>query len=173
MTPVTPPAGGTQFEFLLGFLTQFDTSKTERLKIVLGNRSSSEPLYRALLRMEDLRTLALSRCINLRFFIHALHPRMSPSGVVVCPKLEELTVEPQQILDIGAIARMAAAREARGAKLNSSSLGSLVLWRLTCWSSRNTFYMWNGVPRLMELTVTAMMVTRKIEEGFRDVCSGG
>ena len=43
--------------FLLESLAQVDTSKAERLKIDLGDSPSSDPLYRALLPMKDLRTL--------------------------------------------------------------------------------------------------------------------
>jgi len=103
--------------FLLESLVQFDTSKTERLKIDPGDSPSSDPIDQALLCMQDLRTLTLSRCITPHTFIHALHPRMSPSGVMVCPKLEELVIEYQETLNIEKVAGIAAAREARGARL--------------------------------------------------------
>ena len=44
---------------------------------------------------------------------------MSPSGALVCPKLEEFFVEHREPLDIRGIVRMAAARASRGANLKS------------------------------------------------------
>jgi hypothetical protein len=104
---------------VLGSLARFDTSKTERLKIDYGNSPSRDPPYRALLPMKDLRTLTLSRCTSPHIFVHALHPNMSLSGDVVCPKLEELVL----VLDVyGAmfsaedVIGTLAARASRGAK---------------------------------------------------------
>ena len=59
----------------LGYLFHFDTSKTERLEIDSGDPAS-----------------APSRVINaeVHIFIRAFHPGMSPSGIIVCPKLEGL-----------------------------------------------------------------------------------
>jgi len=115
MIPI--PSRADEISFFRKSLVQFDTSKTERLKIGVGNSPSSDPLYRALLPMQDLRTLTLSRCITPHVFIHALHPGMRPSGVVVCPKLEEFVIEYQGTLNIENVVGIAAAREFRGARL--------------------------------------------------------
>ena len=113
--PMAFPA--QEISVLLGHLTLFDTSRTERLEIDLGDPSSSGPIYQALLPMKDLRTLALPLCITPHAFLHALHPNVSPSGVVVCPKLEELVIEHRGTFKIEKVVGMAAARELRGARL--------------------------------------------------------
>ena len=104
---------------LLESLALFDTSKTRRLEIGAGCTPSSGYPYRALLPMEDLRTIALYQCETPYTFIYALNPSVGSSGVMVCPKLEELVIEPQQALNIRNVVGMAAARESRGAKLKS------------------------------------------------------
>ena len=115
------PRGNTTY-LVLESLARFDTSKTERLKIDRGNSPSSDPLYRALLPMQHLRTLTLSQCTSPNIFIHALDPNISSSGVVVCPELEELVLVLRvngETLDIKNVIEMAAARASRGAKLKS------------------------------------------------------
>ena len=114
---VTPLGGGSCLS--LEFLALFDTSKTKWLNIDLFSPSPSGPPHRALVPMNDLHTLTLSRCLNPESFIQALHPSMSPSVVLVCPKLEELVVEHRGSLDIKVVIRMAAARASSGAKLRS------------------------------------------------------
>ena len=103
--------------FVLESLTKFDTSRTELLTIDLNDTPSSDPLYRTLLPMKDLRTLRLSFCEAPHVLIHVLHPGMNPSGVVFCPKLEELHIEYWKIPDMGEIIGMAAERKSRGARL--------------------------------------------------------
>jgi hypothetical protein len=105
---------------MLESLDQFDTSKVERLEIDRGHPSSSDPLYRALLPMEHLRTLTLCHCPSPHTFVHALHPDMSSSGVVVCPELDELVIMLEQgKLDMGSIIGVVAARASSGTKLRS------------------------------------------------------
>jgi len=98
-------------------LTQFDTSKTERLEIDRGNPQSNDPPYRALLPMQTLLTFTLSLCARPHIFIHALHPSMSSSGDVVCPKLEEIVIRHRKTFDIESVLGTVAARAASGAKL--------------------------------------------------------
>jgi hypothetical protein len=108
-------------------LARFDTSKIERLKIDHGNSPSSDPLLRALLPMKHLRTLTLSQCTSPNIFIHALDPNIGASGVVVCPKLEELVLVFRidgETLGIKNIIDMAAARASRGAKLRTVGIVS-------------------------------------------------
>ena len=109
-------------DVLLEFLAQFDTTKTKRLEIGSDCSPSSGFPYRALLPMKDLRTLALYHCETPYTFIYALNPNVGSSGIMVCPKLEELVIEPQQALNIRNVIGMAAARESRGAKLKSVSV---------------------------------------------------
>jgi hypothetical protein len=107
---------------VLESLARFDTSKTERLQIGYGYSPSSDPPYRALLPMNHLRTLTLSHCTSPDIFIHALDPIMSPSGDVICPRLEDLILVLDldgETLDIKNVIEMAAARASRGAKLKS------------------------------------------------------
>jgi hypothetical protein len=99
-------------------LDYFDTSKLEHLEIDSSESLSSDPLYRTLLPMKHLRTLTLRQFESSHIFIHALHPGMSLSGIMVCPKLEDLTIEhPKEVLDLKDIIGMAAARASKGAKL--------------------------------------------------------
>ena len=110
---------GDGIQFILKSLSLFDTSKTEQLKIDFENRPSTYPLHEVLLPMKDLRTLKLCRCASPNVVIHALDPREGSSGVVICPKLEDLVIEYQGTLDTEEVMEMTAARESRGAKLKS------------------------------------------------------
>jgi hypothetical protein len=103
---------------VLESLGQFDTSKVERLRVDYYDSRSSDLLYQALLPMIYLRTLELCYCANPHILIHALHPTMSSSGAVVCPKLEELVVAlDEETLDMESVIGAVAARASRGAKL--------------------------------------------------------
>ena len=95
-------------------LAHFNTSKTEQLEIVGSDPPSCDPPHRAFLPMKNLRTLTLVRCKNPHFFVHALDPGMSLSGVVVCPKLEELVIEHREMFDIRSVTGTAAARASKG-----------------------------------------------------------
>ena len=105
---------------VLEYLDQFDTSRTEQLTINHGNSPSSDSLYRALLPMKHLHTLTLRHCARSHIFIYALHPDMNSSGVLVCPKLEELVIVLSGgTLDVKSVIGVVAARAARGAKVTS------------------------------------------------------
>ena len=101
-------------------LTHFDTSGTKQLEIKSSPFSTSDSSYRALLHMNDLRTLILTRCGAPHTFIHALHP--NPSGVILCPRLEEIVIEYWEMFDIGIVIGTAAARASEGAKLKAVRL---------------------------------------------------
>jgi hypothetical protein len=116
-----PPRDNTTC-LVLESLDRFDTSKTERLQIDYGYSPSDGPLHRALIPMQHLRTLTLFRCASPDIFIHALDPIVHSSGVVVCPRLEELVLvlcPDGETLDIKNVTEMAAARASRGKKLKS------------------------------------------------------
>jgi len=115
MDPLDTHGDGARF--ILKSLSLFDTSKTERLKIDFENKPSTYPLREVLLPMKDLRVLKLRRCTTPNVLIHALDPGKRSSGVVICPKLEELFIDYQGNLDTDEVMGMAAARESRGAKL--------------------------------------------------------
>jgi len=102
---------------VLESLVHFDTSKTERLEIKYGISPPCDTPHRTLLPMTDLRSLVLDRYGQPHAFISALDPSTSPSGVMVCPKLEELTIESDEVIDIKRVIAMAEARALRGAKL--------------------------------------------------------
>ena len=78
---------------VLEYLARFDTSKTELLDLVGTSDLSSASPYQELLPMKNLRTMAIYQCASPHVFVHALDPCMCSSGVVVCPKLEELDIE--------------------------------------------------------------------------------
>ena len=109
----------------LEYLARFDTSKVEWLEIDRGDPLSSRDYpYQALLPMQNLRTLTLSQCDNLYGFTSALHPSVNPLEPVVCPKLDELTLDLNTYADrfqanLWNVIGMAAMRASRGAKLKS------------------------------------------------------
>jgi hypothetical protein len=112
---------------VLESLAQFDTSTAERLKIDYSHYTSGGLPYRVLLSMINLRTLTLFLCGNTHIFVNTLHPSMSSSEVVVCPKLEELILGLRTyggVADIKPVTGMAAARALRGARLKSVRIAS-------------------------------------------------
>jgi len=118
----SPTPSGSPTRLVLDSLARFNTSKTERLRIDHGDTPSSDTLYQALLPMKCLRTLTLFQCRNPNLFIHALDPGADPSGVVICPKLEELVLVPrfnEELRDIEGLVGMVATRASRAAKLKS------------------------------------------------------
>ena len=110
-------------QVVLGSLVHFDTSMTERLEIISGSPLSSDPLYHALLPMNDLRTLTLHRCRRPQIFVHALHPNMRSSlADVACPKLEELVINlnmDEEEFDVQDVIGTMEARASRGTKLRT------------------------------------------------------
>jgi len=106
-------------ELVFESLAYFDTSKTERLGIGWIKSPAWNPLYQGLLTMKDLRTLTLSRCQNPRIFTCVFDPSTNSSGVMLCPKLEELFIKHRYAFDIMDVAEMAARRALRGAKLKA------------------------------------------------------
>ena len=108
---------------VLESLNQFDTSRVERLTIRSENSPSSDLSCRVLLPMKHLRTLILYQFSNPHVFIYALHPDMSPSGVVVCPGLEELIIGLNEItVDMESVIGVVAARASKGVKIKSITI---------------------------------------------------
>ena len=118
MIPGLPELDGVHL--LLKSLTQFDTSKTERLKIDYDLSPPGDSLHQVLLPMKDLRTLTLHLWTDTHIFIRALDPNRGSSRVTICPKLEELVIVFfDTVFDINDVVEMAAARASRGGKLKS------------------------------------------------------
>lgn len=113
---------------VLESLARFDTSMTERLKIFNTNPSTTVSTLQALLPMENLRSLVLIQCNNPYPFIDALRYKYRSSDVVVCPKLEELTLvlRPDEDRDfrIGSVILMVEIRALAGTKLNCLRIGN-------------------------------------------------
>ena len=109
-------------QLVLESLTQFDTSKTERMEIFCRPPPRGTT-YRALLPMENLRRLTISRPESHYVFISTLDPSLNSSDVMVCPRLEELILSRSddafQSCDVERVIAMAAARASRGTKLKS------------------------------------------------------
>jgi hypothetical protein len=106
---------------VLESLARFDTSKTQRLKIVRGRSLTSEYPYNAFLPMKHLQTLTLSQCTRPDTFICALDTSMS-SEVSICPELQEIILDPcisWEKPDTEDVIRMAAARALGGVKLGT------------------------------------------------------
>ena len=108
--------------FVLESFTHFDVSKTKRFGISYGEFLSRDPLYRALLSMNDLRAVLVDECTSPDIFIEALDPSRSSSEGVVCPKLEKLYLvlrTDEGPFDLKVVIGMAAARASRGKILNT------------------------------------------------------
>ena len=113
----------------IGSLRQFDISRTRQLAITLCSYQLPSgsivtwASYSTLRRMKDLRTLVLAQCKNL-VFIHTLNPTKYSSGIVLCPKLEEiiLYIKGPDEFHIDELLSMAAERELRGAKLSAITI---------------------------------------------------
>jgi len=102
-------------------LARLDTSKTRWFEIIRSNLPS-EALCRVLLSMNNLRTLSLSLCKDLRSFILTLAPVPNPTNPVTCPRLEELTFRTEERFDIETMVEVAAGRASRGSPLKSVNI---------------------------------------------------
>ena len=109
----------------LDSLARLDTSKVERLEIVSGDHPLTCLSYRGLLPLESLRTLTFSRCREPYSFMAALGSNTTSSGVVTCPKLEEIILIPctGTEVDIKSVTKIAAARFSGGVKLRTVRIG--------------------------------------------------
>ena len=117
MVSIDPEGDPTSLMFEA--LAHFDTSKTKRLKIHCGSSPFNGPLHRALLPMENLRSLTLSQCKLPHLLIDALRPRtVNLLETIVCPGLEELCID-GEVFDIRYLIEVAAARAEMGSQLNS------------------------------------------------------
>jgi len=126
-----PNVGITRF--LRSLLDQFDISRNQWLVITLCHyrprpsaRIETWSVYQTLDSMEDLRTLALVRCINLPF-IHTLNPQKNSSKTVLCPKLEEIILYIKRLgqFRTDELLNMAKERASMGAKLSVISIINL------------------------------------------------
>jgi len=103
-------------------LGRFDTSKIERLEVATDDHPLTRPSYRGLIPLKTLRTLTLSRCRNPYAFMSALSPNKDTSGLVPCPRLEEIVLVPRtdtEEIDVKSMTKIAAARVWGGAKLRT------------------------------------------------------
>ena len=113
---------------LLRSLTCFNLSGAQTLAITgyqsptPKNVDKSAP-YHLLSHMNDLRTIALTRCNNLPFIL-ALDPGKSPSRSALCPKLEKLIlyVGGLESFNLEELRGMAKQRVLVGAKLSSIAI---------------------------------------------------
>ena len=126
-----PNVGITRF--LRSLLDQFDITRNQWLAITLCHyrarataRIETWSVYQTLHSMEDLRTLTLARCINLPFIL-TLNPQKNSSKIVLCPKLEEITLYIKRLgqFRINELVSMAKERASRDAKLSTITIISL------------------------------------------------
>ncbi|KAF9789194.1 hypothetical protein BJ322DRAFT_1041462 [Thelephora terrestris] len=106
----------------LEYLDRLDSSATEQLVIVGGGSLPADVVHRVLRSMQDLRTLKIHKGEHQYTFIDSLTPQPQPSSVVVCPRLEGLSLTPcrnEEKSAIQSMIRMAASRASRGAKLET------------------------------------------------------
>jgi len=122
-----PYAGTNRF---LRSLSQFDISRTRRLAITLCRSQPPDTapvvtwaIYRILRSMKNLHTFTLVRCKNLPFIL-ALNPKTSPSGIILCPELEEiiLHIGHSGRLNVDELLSMLKERASRGAKLSTITI---------------------------------------------------
>ena len=106
-------------------LKHFPISSTESLTI--GTYSLGQPqriegsaTYQTLFLMKALRTLTLTDCFNATF-VSALDPSQNPSGTLLCPKLEELTlyIKKKEQFCIEELLEMTKERDSKGARLSA------------------------------------------------------
>ena len=120
----TPPRTNTTHRAYES-LARFDTSKIEQLTIVGGDLYDDHggcTFHRALLPMKGLRTLMISQCKNISASI-----RNILADDVICPKLEELILDPRvhrEKFDIQVVISIAATRASDGRKLKSVKIVS-------------------------------------------------
>jgi hypothetical protein len=110
-------------------LALLDTSKTKRLEII-NSDPLSEDLHRALLSMNNLRTLTLSLCKNLPSFILVLGPDPNSMNPIACPILEALVFRTEERFEIERMVEVASARALGGVPFKSVRIinrGELVL----------------------------------------------
>ncbi|KAF9789217.1 hypothetical protein BJ322DRAFT_1177101 [Thelephora terrestris] len=106
----------------LEYLARLDSSTTEQLSISGGGLPVADDVHRALLPMQDLRTLMIRQCECQHAPIHSLSPQPQPSSVLLCPKLEELVLRPcisRKKTIIQSVIGMATSRALRGARLKT------------------------------------------------------
>ena len=117
---------------LLRFLNRFDSSRCRRLGITqyASRPDSFAPIakfsaYQLLHPMGDLRTLTLIESNNLPFIL-TCNPDQNPDKIVLCPKLEEITlyVKPPYKFHVEELLSMAKERASRDAKLSAITIVS-------------------------------------------------
>ena len=119
IVPATPQAAATSDTCrVLESLAQFDSSKTERLRLAGGDLLLRDgcALYGLFFAMKGLRTITISRCKNVSKIFGWL------DDIDMCPKLEELVVDARgdgEKLDTERMIRMAATRATMLVKLKS------------------------------------------------------
>ena len=84
------------------------------------------PIFQILSSTQNLRVLILSGCTNLPFIL-ALDPGQDPSGLVLCPNMEQLVVYTWTLdrLQLNLLINMTKNRASRGAKLSSIMIANL------------------------------------------------
>ncbi|KAF9647941.1 hypothetical protein BDM02DRAFT_3269878 [Thelephora ganbajun] len=112
-------------------LGKFDLSKTQRLAVTAygpsqENKIEESPVFKTLLLMNNLRTLALIEVKDLSF-IHALNPKRNNSRTLLCSELEELILyaRGQDWPHLEELVDMASGRAEGFAKLSSITLVGL------------------------------------------------
>jgi hypothetical protein len=117
MTSTSYSGGPTRL--LLEFLDRFNTSTVKVLEIAIRDHFPQDLAYQLLFPMNSLRTLTISPCNTSCPFIQALNPDVNSESVLVCPSLGKLVLHTNGRVGISDIEITGAARELRGAKINS------------------------------------------------------
>ena len=130
-TPVWDGQNGPTSLFLRS-LDRFDLSRNQWLAVTRcddrprpDTQVVAYPLDQILHPMEVLRILTLTQCTNLPFIL-TLNPTQNPDKIVLCPKLEKITlyIERSRQLRIDELLSMAEERALRGAKLSGITIVS-------------------------------------------------
>jgi len=117
MAPEFSPSIVEGIRLMAELFALLDTSKTEKLRINNYGCALDIPPHQLLFPMKSLCTIELRNCEISHIFIHVLDPGTSSSGIIVCPKLEELIIYAGGTLYIENVIGMVAARALRGMKL--------------------------------------------------------
>ena len=97
-------------------LERFDTSNTQSL-VIDDNGGMTNEIHQAMLSMENLHTLIISRGNDSPSFFLGLDLALASDGVVACSKLKELTYRVPGEFGLGSLVEFAAARASRAVPL--------------------------------------------------------
>ena len=113
---------GVAMSVILDYMARFGSSMVQRLGIIGSGPLDVDAVHQALLGMQDLCALTLSKWDNQYTLIGVMSPQPGSSSAVIWPNLEELVFHPRRNearFAIRCVIGMAASRASRGAGLKT------------------------------------------------------